>query len=267
MLVVSDNVNVAHRHVAEAVAHRDAGSIKELAHKITECGADVIDLNLGPQAPDAVDLMPWLVEQAQSVSELQLSLDSRSAEAIIAGAERAKRKPILNAYFVASAHPGDVLGKLVPYAVQNGLEIILPTLEPSGPPVDPDERAAKAVELVDQALEAGLRHEQIFLDPVVVHLAGQFAQDHSLAVLETMKRLPRLYDPPVKTIAGVEYLSQGAPLQLRSAINRPFLAMLAALGLDAVMVDVLDRETMRDVRLIKALRNQSLYSVSDAELK
>ena len=43
--------------------------------------------------------------------------------------------------------------------------------------------------------------------------------------------------------------------------------MLSSLGLSAAFVDVTDRETMRDIRLIKALRNESLYSVSDAELK
>jgi 5-methyltetrahydrofolate corrinoid/iron sulfur protein methyltransferase len=267
MLVVSDNLNVVHRHVAEAVAQRDAASVKELAHKITEAGADIIDVNLGPATPDAAEAMPWLVEQIQQVSDLQLSLDSGSPQAIMAGAEKARKKPIINGYFVASARPGELLSTLVPYAGQNGLELILPTLEPSGPPLDPDERAARGVELVNAALEAGLSQDQIYLDPVVIHLAGPSAQDHSRAVLETMKRLPRLYDPPIRTIAGVQYLSQGAPLQLRSAINRPLLAMMGALGLTAAMVNVTDRETMRDVRLIKALLNESLYSVSDAELK
>jgi cobalamin-dependent methionine synthase I len=267
MLVVSDNLNVVYRHVAEAVEKRDAASIKELAHKITEAGADIIDVNLGPATPDAVEALPWVVEQIQQVSDLQLSLDSGSPEAIMAGVEKANKKPIINGYFVASARPEELLGSLVPYAAKNGLEIILPTLEPSGPPVDPDERAARGVELVNSALEAGLSQDQVYLDPVVIHLAGPSAQDHSRAVLETMKRLPRLYDPPIKTIAGVQYLAQGAPRQLRSALYRPMLAMLGALGLSAAMVDVTDRETMRDVRLIKALLNESLYSVSDAEVK
>jgi hypothetical protein len=35
----------------------------------------------------------------------------------------------------------------------------------------------------------------------------------------------------------------------------------------SAIVDVLDMDMMRTVRLIKALSNQSLYSISDAELK
>jgi len=267
MLVVSDNLNLARRHVATAIEKRDGGSIRELAHKIEEAGADVIDVNIGLMTSDPAGTLVWLVDTIQEVTDLQLSLDAHTAEAAIAGADRAKKPPILNAYYLQSSHPDQVQSVLLPYAVKNNLELILPTMSDGAPPLDPDARAAVAVELVDMALAAGMQSDKIYVDPVVVHLLGGNAQAHAVAVLETMKRLPRLYDPPVKTIAGVEYLSQGHPSELRSAVNRAFLGMLAALDLTAAMVDVLDSETMRDIRLIKALRNESLYSVSDAELK
>ncbi|GAB4254630.1 MAG: methyltetrahydrofolate cobalamin methyltransferase [Thermoleophilia bacterium] len=268
MLVVSDNINVAHKHVAEAITNRDAASIKELARRVTQAGADVIDLNLGPANGHAKEELSWLVEQVQEVSDLPLSLDAHSADAIIEAAGRTAKKPIINAYFVQSARPEEVKEKLIPFAAEQGLEIILPTLGPSGPPVDPSERAALATELVDAARAAGISTDMIFVDPVVVHLGGTDGQDHAASLLETVKLIPSLYDdPPVKTLAGVEYLSAGSPPELRSALNRTLLAMLGALGLDAAMVDVTDAATVRDIRLIRALNNQSLYSVSDAELR
>jgi len=267
MLVVSDNINAAYRHVRQAIEDRDAGSIRELAHKVAGAGADVIDLNIGLLAEHGENVMPWLVEQVQAVTNLQLSLDARTVEALIAGAEAAAQKPILNGYYVQSAHPEQMGGRLLPFAAEKGLEVILPTIGPMGPPLDPDDRLTLAQELVGTAQQAGLDMEQIWIDPVIIHLLGGDAQAHAAAVLETMKELPLLFEPPVKTFAGVQYLSQGSPGELRSAINRALLGMLGALGLDAAMVDVLDGQTMRDVRLIKALRNESLYSVSDAELK
>lgn len=266
MLIISDNLNMARGHVARAIAARDAGTIRELAHKVTAAGADVIDVNMGLVTQAAEDTMIWLVDQIQAVSDRQLSLDGHSVDALIAGAERAVKKPILNAYFVQSAHP-DGMARLYDYAASKGLEIILPALGDGGPPLDPDRRAGKAQELVEAAMAAGVPAENIFVDPVVVHLAGGNAQDHAAAVLETMKLLGTIFDPPVKTVAGVEYLGQGAPAELRSAVSRVYLAMLGALGLNAAMVDVLDSATMRDIRLIKGLRNESLYSVSDAEIK
>ncbi len=267
MLIISDNLNVSRRRVLTAVEERDGASIRQLALEIAAAGADVIDVNIGNITAHPEALLPWLVDEIQAVADVQLSLDAHTAEAIIAGAERAARKPILNAYYVQSATPGDVLAKLVPYAVEHGLEIILPLLEGGEPPLDPTERAARADDLIRRVTDAGLSQDHIYLDPVVYHLGGGDAQAHAAAVLETLRLLPLMYEPPVKTVVGANYLSLGSPAGLRSPLSRVFMAMAAANGLDAVMVDVMDREVVRDVRLIRALRNESLYSVSDAELK
>jgi cobalamin-dependent methionine synthase I len=267
MLIISDNLNAAHRQVAQALEARDSGSIRELAHKVTQSGADAIDLSVMSIAHGADDALIWLVEQVQAVSDLQLSLDGRTADAIIAAAERSSKPPILNAYNLQSARPEEVTGALIPFAAEKNLEIVLPAIGPAGPPLDPDERAGLAQELAGAATAAGVDAESIFVDPIIVHLGSGNGQDHAAATLDTMRLLTRIFDPPVKTMAGLGYLAQGAPPQLRSAISRVYMAMLSALGLSAVVVDVTDSETMRDIRLIKGLRNESLYSVSDAELK
>ncbi len=268
MLIISDNLNVAHGDVLQAIEKRDGGSIRELAHKIEVAGADVIDLNIGTLTTGADEIMGWLVDEVQQVTDIQLSLDAHTMEALEAGVERAKKKPIINSYYVQSARPDDVVPRLLPFVADKGLEVILCTIEPSGPPLDPDVRGSKASELVEAALAAGIPDESIYIDPVVVHLSGgAVAQEHAAAVLETMRLLGQIFDPPIKTVAGVEYLSAGAPRQLRSAISRVYLAMLGSLGLGGAFVDVTDPEIMRDIRLINALRNEALYSVSDAEVK
>jgi 5-methyltetrahydrofolate--homocysteine methyltransferase len=266
VLIISDNLNVSDSQIARALRVRDAGSVREVAHRVTEAGADVIDINLGHMKTGAEDAMGWLVDQVQAVSDLQLSLDSRSLEAMLAGARRAARPPILNPYGLMSSRPGDVIDTLIPFAAEQGLEIVLPAVGESGPSLDVDARAARAQELVGAATAAGVDSARIYVDPAVVHLGGGDGQRHAAAVLEAMRLLAALFDPPLKTIAGVRYVSEGAPLPLRSALNRTFLAMLSALGLNAAIVDVMDGAMMRDIRLIKGLRNESLYSVSDAEL-
>jgi cobalamin-dependent methionine synthase I len=267
MLVISDNLSISRKHVAQAIEARDGDSIQEMARRITESGADVIDVNISSVTRDPVGVMTWLVDQIQEASGLRLSLDAHTVDAISAGAERAKVPPLLNAYYLQSADPDAVAGRLLPYAAANGLEVVLSMMGPSGPPLDPVDRLAHASTLVEAALAAGLPADAIWLDPVVVHVGGGFGQEHASAVLEVMKGIPAVLDPAVRTLAGVEYLSQGAPPELRSSINRVYLAMLAALGLQAAIVDVTDSEMMRDIRLIKAFRSESLYSLSDTELR
>jgi 5-methyltetrahydrofolate corrinoid/iron sulfur protein methyltransferase len=267
VLVISDNLNVSHKHVADAIDARDSGSIEELARKITLAGADLIDVNISAITHDPSGVMAWLVEQVQRVSDLRLSLDAHNMDALVAGVASAAQPPVLNAYYLQSAAPAQVTERLLPYAAENNLEVVLSLMGPSGPPLDPSERLALAEELVETAVAAGVAAEHIWLDPVVVHLGGGFGQEHATAVLETLKGMVGMFDPPVRTVAGVEYLSQGVVSELRSPLNRVYLAMLAANGLDAAMVNVLDGEMMRDVRLIKAFRSESLYSISDAELR
>ena len=267
MLVISDNLSISRKHVAQAIEARDAGAIQELAKRVTESGADVMDVNIAAVTHDPAGVMTWLVDQIQEASDLRLSLDAHTVEAIIAGAERAKVPPLLNAYYLQSSDPDSVAGRLLPYAAANGLEVVLSMMGPSGPPLDPVERLAHASTLVEAALAAGLPAGAIWLDPVVVHVGGGFGQEHAAAVLEAMKGIPAVFDPAIRTLAGVEYLSGGAPAELRSSMNRVYLAMLAALGLQAAIVDVTDAEMMRDIRLMKAFRSESLYSLSDAELR
>jgi 5-methyltetrahydrofolate corrinoid/iron sulfur protein methyltransferase len=267
MLVISDNLSISRKHVATAIEARDADAIKEEVRLITQAGADLIDVNIAAITHDPVGVMTWLVDQVQEASPLRLSLDAHTLDAVIAGAERAKVPPLLNAYYLQSSDPEALSGRLLPYAAANGLEVVLSMMGPSGPPLDPVERLAHASTLVEAALTAGIPANAIWLDPVVVHVGGGFGQEHAAAVLDVMKGIPAVLDPAIRTLAGVEYLSQGAPTALRSAINRVYLAMLAALGLDAAIVDVADAEMMRDIRLVKAFRSESLYSLSDAELR
>jgi hypothetical protein len=42
--------------------------------------------------------------------------------------------------------------------------------------------------------------------------------------------------------------------------------MLSGLGLWSASMDVLNKETMRTVRLIRAINNKAVYSISDATL-
>lgn len=267
MLIISDNLNLDRSGVAKAVDLHDAGSIRELAHKIAAAGAQALDISVaGLAVGDSAEDLEWLVGEVQTVTEIQLSLDAGSGDAILAAAEKARSKPIINAFSVTLSRPEDVGEKLLPYAAKNGLEIILPLLGESSPPLDVDLRMELAADVVEKAETAGIPRDDIYIDPVVSYLISADGQKHSAAVLETMRLLAGSFDPPVKTVAGVGYVSKGNPPELRSPLNRTYLAMLAALGLDAALVDVLDPEMMRDVRLIRGMRNDSLYSVSDAEL-
>ena len=48
MLVVAENINVMSKKLGKAMKNRDPKPIQETAIKLTEAGADYLDLNIGP---------------------------------------------------------------------------------------------------------------------------------------------------------------------------------------------------------------------------
>ncbi len=262
MKTIAENINVMSKSIGAAMKDRDPGPIQEMAKRCTEAGADLLDINLGPARKDGPEMMEWVVNTVQEVSDLQLCLDTSNHEAMEAGIQACKKPPLLNSF---SAQP-DKMEDILPLAAKYDCEIIGLTMS-THIPIDTDERIAIAYEIVAAANELGIPNERIWIDPIILPIGVEVGQAHAVAVQEVLKMLPEVFDPPVQTTCGLSNTSNGAPDELRSAIDRAFLPMLAACGLTSAIVNACDPEMMRTVRLINALRNESLYSVSDAELK
>lgn len=262
MKAIAENINVMSKSIGEAMKERQAEPIQKLAKECTEAGADLLDINLGPARKGGPELMEWVVNTVQEVSDLQLCLDTSNHEAMEAGINVCSKKPLLNSF---SAQP-DKMENILPLAAKYECEIVGLTMS-THIPIDADERIAIACEIVAAANELGVPNERIWIDPIILPIGVEVGQAHAVAVQEVLRMLPEVFDPQVQTTCGLSNTSNGAPDQLRSAIDRAFLPMLAACGMTSAIVNAKDPEMMRTIRLIKALKNESLYSVSDAELK
>lgn len=266
MLLVAENVNVMKTAIGTALRSREKAAIQDVATRVVAAGADILDVNIGPARKDGESLMRFVVDALAEVVSCQLALDTTNPAAMEAGIVRCTElglpRPIVNSF---SLQP-EKLNGMLPLAARHECEIIGLTMERSIPLTAAD-RLNLAFELVTAANEAGIPNDRILIDPVVLPLGVDVGQRHALAVQQVVAALPEMFDPPVRSICGLTNISNGAPSLLRSAINNAFLAMVAALGVDAVIGDALDPEFMRTVRLVRALSDQSLYSVSDAELQ
>jgi 5-methyltetrahydrofolate corrinoid/iron sulfur protein methyltransferase len=266
VLVIAENINVMIKRIGSAMKEREKAPIQELAKKLVDAGSDVIDINLGPARKDGDKMMEFVVETVAEVTKLPFCLDTTNHVAMEAGIVKCEElglpKPIVNSF---SAQP-DKMENILPLAAKYDCEIIGLTMG-QAIPIDANERLALAYELVCAANELGIPNEKIYIDPIILPVGVDVGQMHSVAVMEVMKMLPEMFDPMVKSTCGLSNISNGAPDELRPPINNVFVAMLASVGMTSAIVDALDKEMMRTIRLVKALTNQSLYSVSDAELK
>ena len=83
--VVAENLNIMSKYTGNAMREKDPKPIQEWAVKLTERGADLLDLNLGPARKGGPEMMQWLVKTVQEVTDLPLFLDTTNSEAIEAG--------------------------------------------------------------------------------------------------------------------------------------------------------------------------------------
>jgi cobalamin-dependent methionine synthase I len=118
----------------------------------------------------------------------------------------------------------------------------------------------KAAVLVGAANNVGIPNGRIFLDPGIFHITKEPGQYHLLEVMDFLRNVTEIFDPPVKTTCWLGNSSAGAPAKLRPVIETALLATLFGIGLSSVFLDILKRENQRTVHLLKIFNNQEVYA-------
>ncbi|NQS99486.1 MAG: dihydropteroate synthase, partial [Candidatus Omnitrophica bacterium] len=147
---------------------------------------------------------------------------------------------------------------LLPLAKKYKAGLVGLTMGAKGIPRDKNERSEFAAQIVSACMEAGIDTTDIYLDPII--LPVNVAQPQAKEVLESIREFSLLSDPPPKTVVGLSNVSQGT--DQRNLINRIFLVMAVASGLDAAIVDPLDKDLMDAVITSELLLNKHIYCAS-----
>jgi len=246
MLIIGENIHIIAPKIKEAIANRDTAYLQKAALVQWKAGAQVIDLNIGPQKKLGVEIMEWAVEAVQdAIPDVTLSLDTTNAAAIEAGLKKCKKQAFIN----STSAEEDRMAAAGPLAAKYGANIIALTMTKSGIPVGAEERFGIAMELLIPGLTGhGVPIENIYFDPLVLTVAG--SQEFVPNAVETI-RLMKLWDPPLNTVVGLSNVSNQVPNENRGLINRTYMVMLMAAGLDSAIADPLDKELMRFIRIVE----------------
>lgn len=252
MLVISERINGLFRSIGRAIDARDQKAIRDAVLKQVECGANALDLNVGPgRGCHSPDTMKWLVETAQSVTDLPLCIDSPGVKTLEAGLAAAKNPTIIN----STTAEADKMAALFPLAAEYGSDIICLTMDEKGVPNDAESRGEMAMLMITTAMEHGLMPENVLLDPLVLPVSA--GQDQAGKVIEAIRMFQMLSDPPVRTVVGLSNISNGATG--RPMINRTYLAMLMGAGLSAAILDPEDTDLMDTLKTSEMLLNRKLF--------
>jgi 5-methyltetrahydrofolate--homocysteine methyltransferase len=238
--------------VGEAILNRNDAYLRELAKIQYECGAQMLDVNAGVAGGDEIEDLPWLVDIVQKEVPLPLMIDSANPEALKASLSvyRHPESPILNSI----SGEEEKWNKLFPVLVEKKCKVVVLCMGNQGIPRTIEERMAVGTKLFERLTEAEIPSDYIYFDPLVLSVAVE--TDAALVTLETI-RMIRSKFPNSHTICGVSNVSMGLPG--RRLINRTFLTMAIAAGLNSLLVDVRDQSLMSSIYASKVLINEDFY--------
>ncbi len=251
MYIIGENIHIISPRVKEALANRDGGFFVQLAQKQKAAGAHVLDLNIGPQKKAGPEVISWLIDCVQEgVGDMTVSLDTTNLVAIETGLQKLARGGVANAIINSSSAEEERLQNVPPVAAKYGAKLIALCMEKSGIPVSADARVSLAMDkLIPRAQEVGVPMDHLLIDPLILTVSG--CQEYVPHAVETVRMLKMVADPPPLTVCGLSNVSNQVPPTMRPLLNRTYLVMLMAVGIDAAILDPLDRELMGVLRAVE----------------
>lgn len=252
MLIISERLNGVFKSIGKAIDARDKKTLQDLALEQVKLGATMLDVNTGPGRDDPAGDLVWMIETIQEVTDTPLCIDTPNPTAMEAGLETVKGKVLINSTTAEAAK----MDKLFPLAAKYNADIISLTLDEKGIPNDASSRGEMALIMITKAMEHGVPTENIYLDPLVLPVGA--AQDQGPKVLEALDMFKTLCDPPPKSVVGLSNVSNNT--KQRPLLNRTYLIMLMAHGLDAAICDPFDKELMDAIKTSEILLNKKLYA-------
>ena len=251
MFIIGELINGMYNNIGKAIKEKDKAVIQKCALDQIKAGADALDVNCGPASRKPIDDIQWLVQAIQEVTDKPLSLDSSKPQVIESGLSVLKNKAIINS---TTADP-EKLDVLLPLAKKYNAKLIGLTISAKGIPQNKDQRLELAAAIVAGCSEHGFPIEDLYLDPVVMPV--NVAQAQMRDILDVIREFKIISEPSPKSIVGLSNVSQGTCV--RGLINRIFLIMAIASGLDAAILDPLDKDLLDAAITAELVLNKQIY--------
>jgi len=231
--IIGEKINGTRKRVGAAIQERDAAFIASLAQRQVAAGAHWIDVNAGTHPDREVADLVWLVETVQAAVESPICLDSANPRALEATLALTQRTPMINSITGEAARLDGILGLVR----DSGADVIVLGMGAGGMPATTEDRMTVLRELVAVTRGEGIGDDRLFLDPLIMTVATSTGA--AMIALETIRQI-RSEFPDAHISCGLSNVSFGLPA--RGLINRTFLALAVAAGLDTAILDPLDRE-------------------------
>lgn len=234
-IIVGERINpTGKKKLQEQLRNKNLDYVVTLAHEQIEKGAQVLDVNVGMNGIDEVEMMRLTVEQLSTFVKVPLCIDSSNIDAIEGALRIYPGRALVNSI----SFEKHKIERLLPIAKKYGAMFVLLPLCDKGLPKDIKEKHAIIEKVYHHAHELGYEKEDIIIDGLVTTVASN--SNAALETLETIEWCTREFR--TGTIMGLSNISFGLPE--RKLINTAFLAMAIGKGLTMAIANPSDELLM-----------------------
>jgi 5-methyltetrahydrofolate--homocysteine methyltransferase len=245
--VIGERLNPTGRKVlAASVRDGKFDSYREEGLRQVDSGAQMLDVNVGVPGIDEEAAMVQAVLAVQQAVPVPLCLDSPKPEVIEAGLKAADGKVLINSV----TGEEQSLNRVLPMVRKYGAAVLGLTLDENGIPPTAEGRLAIARRILDTARKYGISDRDLLIDCLTLSAGAEQER-----ITETTKALDLVRkELGLNTVLGVSNVSFGLPA--REYINAAFLAMAAASGLSAAILNPFHETSMGILEASRVILNQ-----------
>ncbi|MCS7231287.1 MAG: dihydropteroate synthase [Elusimicrobiota bacterium] len=254
MYIIGEKINGMFKKVNQAIKEKNSNFIKELVQQQLEAGADALDVNVGPESTNPLEDMKWLISTIKEVTNVPLAIDTTKPEIMEEGLKLAGEGSFINSTYADD----EKLEIYIPLAKKYNAKLIALTISQTGVPQDTSGKMELVSNIIQKCLECEYNIENLYIDPVILPI--NVSQQNAIAVLEVIQQIKLISNPPPKTLLGLSNISQGT--KYRSLIDRTYVTLALAFGLDSAILNPLDSELMNSIITAELLLGKQLYCES-----
>jgi len=222
VIIIGESINPTRRKkLVSTLKESNFDYVLELAESQIKAGADVLDVNVGYPGVDDVKLLPDTVIAISNKFDIPLCLDSPNPKAIEAALKAASGKCLINSVNGKETS----MKELLPVVKEYGAAVIGLCMDDEGISNDPEKRVAIAEKIIERAVKAGIKTEDVIIDPLAMAVSAE-----PQACNTTLATILLLHQRLGHNITiGASNISFGLPD--RESLNSAFIAISVYCGL------------------------------------
>ena len=250
MIIIGEKLNGSIPSMAKAIAEKNEDYIRDLAKKQSAAGAHFLDVCASVPEERELEVLKWLIEVVQDVTDTPICVDSPSAKVCAEAVKFCKKPGLINSV----SGEGEKIKMVFPVIAGTEWECVALLSDDKGIPRTTERRIEVFQDIMKRAAEFNIAPHRLHIDPLIEMLAA--SEDGIIKVTDTIKQVKELY-PAIHVTGGASNISFNLPA--RKYINRAFIILAMNAGMDSAILDPLNKDMMGLLYAAEALLGKDEY--------